>query len=442
MSLFDRLFGTASSADQPQLRFGRYTDSYKTPEQYAAWDQALEAFESEAFLESYRQFFQYLRDESEDNVRTREEESLIFFEIFQGSKRITGQASPERFCAEARVAYAHDLHIGFMRRLIEQNFDLKYSRYALSPDNVITVKFDTYSLDGSPYKLYYALKELSTQADKQDDLLLDEFEELQPVEVKHLEAIPTQEKQVKENYLRETIQRAIQTVESGQLDPNKYPGAMAYLLLDVVYRVDFLTKPEGFTMETLERIHREYFSKNQLNTIQKNHQMQKELEALLARPSEAFQKELYRVPSTFGITEPVNHEKVCSYIDGELPHMDWYQKHDHPEVALAIPGYIVGYCLFNYAIPKPDRDLFQLYYQIMEPAYFKALGYTLDYYDPKKGALNKRRIRQTIREIVDLNEMVYPDFEPDLGMLDFSDRINFARSFLKMVRALHLTKAI
>jgi hypothetical protein len=65
-----------------------------------------------------------------------------------------------------------------------------------------------------------------------------------------------------------------------------------------------------------------------------------------------------------------------------------------------------------------------------------------DYYDPKKGALNKRRIRQTIREIVDLNEMVYPDFEPDLGMLDFSDRINFARSFLKMVRALHLTKAI
>jgi hypothetical protein len=83
MSLFDRLFGTASSADQPQLRFGRYTDSYKTPEQYAAWDQALEAFESEAFLESYRQFFQYLRDESEDNVRIRKKSPLSFLRSFR-----------------------------------------------------------------------------------------------------------------------------------------------------------------------------------------------------------------------------------------------------------------------------------------------------------------------------------------------------------------------
>ena len=25
--------------------------------------------------------------------------------------------------------------------------------------------------------------------------------------------------------------------------------------------------------------------------------------------------------------------------------------------ALSIPGYIVGYCMFNYAVPEPDRDL-------------------------------------------------------------------------------------
>ena len=39
--------------------------------------------------------------------------------------------------------------------------------------------------------------------------------------------------------------------------------------------------------------------------------------------------------------------------------------------AMAIPGYIVGYCLFNYAIPKPDKDFFFLYYQIMYGTFFE-----------------------------------------------------------------------
>ncbi|MCB0644906.1 MAG: hypothetical protein KDC44_24840, partial [Phaeodactylibacter sp.] len=187
MKLLERLFGQPEQEDEgPGIPFGRYTDSYKTTAQYDAWDRALEAFEKGEHMESYLAFFEYLRDPQIANVQFEQTNGQIHFEILQGSKRVIGNASPRSFKAEAKVAYADELDIGYMRRLMEQNYKLEYSRYALDDDDDITILFDTHSLDGSPYKLYYALKEMATNADKLDDLLLDEFSMLRPTEATHL----------------------------------------------------------------------------------------------------------------------------------------------------------------------------------------------------------------------------------------------------------------
>ena len=46
MGFFDKIFGTTiEKLPQPDIRFGRYSDSYKSKEQYAAWDKSLELFE-------------------------------------------------------------------------------------------------------------------------------------------------------------------------------------------------------------------------------------------------------------------------------------------------------------------------------------------------------------------------------------------------------------
>ena len=44
MGFFDRLFnrGVAEEEEQPSIRFGRYSDSYKTAANYQAWDDSLE----------------------------------------------------------------------------------------------------------------------------------------------------------------------------------------------------------------------------------------------------------------------------------------------------------------------------------------------------------------------------------------------------------------
>ncbi len=442
MSLLDRLFGRKDDAAQPfpDIRFGRYSDSYKEAANQEAWTEALQAFEEGSYLDAYRHFFAYLRDEAEDNVRVAAEPGQLSFELCQGSRKITGRADRKKLKAEAKIARTQALNVGFMRRLIEKNFELKYSRFALDADKQLTIVFDTYTLDGSPYKLYHALKEVALQADKQDDLLLEEFQALQPVETAHLEDLPAQEKEVKYRFLLDRVREVLGEIEQGQLRPEQYPGGTSYLLLALIYKLDYLLKPEGHTMETLERLNRLFFGADGQTVVEKNQILVRELARLVERPKADFFREMYRVKSTFGITTPVSHDRVVGFVDGELHNMDWYQENGYEAVALAVPNYIVGYSLFNYALPRPDRDLFHLYFQVVESQYFKDLGFPVDYYEPDTGKFNRKAIRKALDYIGDANEALYPRLNPRSNALVFDNLPDFARSYLLMVRNLDMTK--
>ena len=441
MGLFDRLFGGSSNTEpQPDISFGRYSDSYKEAEQYDSWDSSLDKFDEGKYLDAYLDFFRYLADEQEKNVTYRKENGGIHFEVLQGSKRIVGFADHKKVKAEAKVAVAENLNLGFMRRLMEANFSLKYSRFALDEDNNITIKFDTYTLDGSPYKLYYAIKEVATHADKQDDLLLDEFKMLNAVETSHLIELPEVEKMVKYTFIQNEIKKVFNVINSGELNASQYPGGISYLLLNLCYKLDYLIKPEGYMMEQLEKIHRIYFNKEEGTTGKKNVLLQKEFDKLLNRPKEDYFKEMYRVKATFGITSTVNHDRLVEFIDGELHNMDWYQEQKHLEVSQAIPGYIAGYFMFAYAVPKPDREYLHLYFQITESKYFLDLGFKLDYYNPDTKTFNRKSIKRMIKDIAENNEKQFPELDPNTNMLKYSSLLDFSRSYLLMIRNLDMTK--
>ncbi|TNE54963.1 MAG: hypothetical protein EP344_13790 [Bacteroidetes bacterium] len=437
MGFWDRLFGTSQPA-LPDIPFGRYTDAYKTDAQTQAWNRSIELFDLGKQLEAYQEFLTYLRDEQADNVHWKQDNDTLTFEFWQGSQRVTGVATQDKVTAESKVAQAEDLNVGFLRRLMEYNYSLKFCRFALDPDNNLIIRFDTAGTDGSPLKLLHALRELAIHADKQDDLLLDEFRSLRPVE-KRLEAeIPVAEKEVKYRYLIEQIQAAFARLDRADPDPNQYPGGYAYLLLSLAFRLDYLLRPEGFLMDTLEKIYSIYFTKDDRSNQLKILALRKEFQKILDRPKEQIFHELYRTRSTFGINPPANHERIVSLIDGELPNMDWLLNQNHLELALAIPQYIVGNALFQHVPPRPDRDLLHLFYQITEPAFFRELGFPV-YTDPN-GLPNKRLVMQAIRQICENNRAECPRLRPDLSRLDFVSLPLFARSFLDMVRHLDLTK--
>ena len=440
MSFLDKLFGNQKEASVPNVHFGRYTDIYKSTVQYDAWDQAQELFEEGKYLESYRQFLIFLSDPQVDNVRYDENQEELTFEFFQGSKKITGFANKKQVVAEAKIARTDQLDAAFMEGLIRRNFDLKYARFALDEQQQLTIKFDTYTIDGSPYKLYAALKELATNADKQDDLLKDKFSNITLIGVDHLKMIPDVEKQTKYQFFKQQLEKVRHPITDHDKVVEAYPGGVGYHLLNAAYQLDYLIRPEGVMMETLERVHRQYFAKDNQTMAEKVVTVRKEFKELLQRPASEYYREMYQVTSTFGITNPTDHDRVRSFIDGELGNMDWYAENGYYDTAVAVPGYIVGYCLFNFAIPLPDRAFFHLYYQIMEPDYFSALDFDVNYFDPAKDKFNHKSIRRAIKQIVKKNRSRFPKLNPAISTLDFSSRVAFTKSYLTMVRNLDMTK--
>lgn len=440
MGLFDKWFGSSSSKkdNQPNIRFGRYSDSYKSPEQLDFWDKANKQFDKKEFLDSYESFFTYLGDKKEENVTFNREGDTLNFELLQGSKKITGSANNEFVKASTSVVKSDRLNVGFMRRLIEQNYAFKYAKFCLNDKDEVTMKFNSYTIDGSPYKLYYALKEMAINSDKQDDLLANEFEMLHQIDTDHTKEIPASEKQIKYKHTQKWIAETLTKIDG--MDSTKYAGGITFLLLYLIYKLDYLIQPEGFMMESLEKCHNIYFTRDNKTSEQKSIELIKELKKIQERTEEELSKELYKVKSTFGITTPSGHEQVAGAIDSELPKMDWYKDNDYPEVAVSIPGYVAGYNLFNFAVLQPDREYFHMLIEILESEYFKELGIDNGYVNDK-GQLEKGNIREEIHAIAKSNTKKYPKLAPNTKELRFDNLPEFAKSFMLMVKVLDLKPA-
>ncbi|MBC7775524.1 MAG: hypothetical protein H7246_08795 [Phycisphaerae bacterium] len=441
MDFISRLFGFQKTAQQPDIPFGRFSDAYKSDAQQQSFDRSLEAFEQGEYLKAYRDFLIFLKDEDAKvpNITWQETEDEIRFELWQGSQHITGFANAEKVKAESKVARADDLNVGFMRRLMEANFNLKFSRFALDADNNISIVFDTRTSDGSPLKILHALRELAIHADKQDDLLLSEFAMLHPSEERDHGNISDTEKEVKYAYIHRSIEAAFAEIDKGKPDPNTYPGSYAYLLLALAFRLDYLIKPEGFMMDLLEKVYAAYFTKNNLTPQVKVQQMRREFQTLLDRPKAEFFKEMYRTRSTFGANPAVPHGTFASFIGGELANMEWPIQQGHDALAFAVTQYVTGFTLFHQAPPKPDREFLHLFFQISESTFFRELGFHIPFTDAA-GRLQKAEILKEIKHIVERNRAQYTRLRPNTNSLDFASYTLFGKSFLLMLKDLDLTK--
>jgi len=441
MDILNKIFNFSKDKNtvEPNVIFGRYTDAYKEKEKYQSWDDAMQSFEKENFLDSYEQFFFYLKDDDLKNLEYKRSSDRIEFSIYQGSKLIKGRADLKSIRAEAKIARTDTLNIGVLRRLLELNYTLKYCRYALDEDNSITMLFHSKTLDASPYKLYYALKELAINADKQDDILEGEFKNLIAVNKSHVRKINLAEKEIKYNYLQSTINDILNQIDTSHLDLIRYPGAESYMILDAVYKMDYLLKPEGFTMEAFEKMHRKYFQNNGEVPAKKNNRLRKKLKKVQTRSAELFHEELYEVVSTFGITMPSGHEQFVEFCKNEIGNISWYINNNHYQIAQAIPGYIVGYSLFNYSLPVPIKTLLHLYYRVVEQDYFKELGYSKVLVKNDKPL--KSKIISEVNAIVSSFKNEYGKLDLNTGGLKFISILDFSLSYLLMIQNIPSVKS-
>lgn len=411
-----------------ETNFGRYSDSYKPKDKVNFWTSASDLFDKKNYLESYREFVKYLSDDEVGNVTINSGSDFVDFGLIQGSKSVRVHIQGDKVIAESEIAKFDKLSIPFMRRLLEVNYSLYYSRFAIRDDKII-IKFDSNVFDCSPNKLYFALKELATKADKQDDLLLDEFSVLHNVDDSIIEQIPPELKEIKYKYLCKWISGTLNRI--GELNENRFDGGISYMLLSLIYKIDYLLVPEGKLTNDIETFSGIYWANDNKKLVEKNIVIKEELKKILEKPKDDIIKSFYKVKATFGVVNPTGYNSITGVINDNMGNVKWYVENNYEDIALAILEYITSYCFFMYGMPKPVRELLNVLMIIFNPDFAAEFGIKEDYFNSVDNKLNNELITEKINKIMDNGRQQFSELKFDVTKLDFSSRVMFISSVYK-----------
>lgn len=437
--MLDKLFGWGKkkeeAAAEPDIPFGRYSDNNKPLAKVNRWTDADNFFKEKKYPECMDAFFDYMRDDKAGNVVYERNGAEGRFEFYQGSKMVRGSFNAEMLKAEVTLARMPQPSVPVMRRLLEMNFNLFYSRFALDNER-LCMRFDSDSETASPSKLYYGLKELATKADKQDDLLVKDFAMLETADDEHLDEVPVAEKEVKYQFLQQWIGETVDLIAT--LDADKFSGGIAYLLLTLIYRIDYLITPEGKLLNDLEKISGIYFKKDERPVIEKNRDMVEAFKAIKAIPREEIFGYLLRSRYTFSIVAPQQYKTIADSIHGANQNMIWYRDNNYPNIANQITEYGIGFCQYSYSLPRVITELYHLYMMVNYSAYFRALGFKADYYNPASNEFDQDAVTSRIKTIQSQWKDKYPNMDFKLANLRFDNLVNFNLTYTNEMEFLNM----
>jgi hypothetical protein len=433
--VLDKLFGWIKKKEEdPPITFGRYSDNNKSAQKVERWTDADNYFREKEYAKSLDAFFDYLCDEEQGNVQIERKDGVIHFTLYQGSKLVRGEITQDQVRSEVAVARMPEPSIPVMRRLLEMNFNLYYSRFSMK-DDLICMQFNTPLSSATPNKMYYGLKELATKADKQDDLLLNEFGFLRPVDSDHVQDLSLEEKEIKYAFLQEWIRSTLEYVET--LDAEKFSGGISYLLLTLVFRIDYLISPEGKILNELEKVASIYYSKDDKTYPERNPSMIAALRKIQEKSKEEIFNQFFRSKYTFAIVVPHNLKSVSEAIETALQNMLWYRDNNYPELANKVMEYGFAFSQYSYSLPRPLSELFRLFMHINYNSYFAALGFTQQYYNVEKNIFNEDEIVDRIETTVNYWRHKYASLNFKTKKLKFDSLLNFNHSFLQEVSELN-----
>jgi hypothetical protein len=429
MSFFKKVFSNSAEKTEEEtlptfdVTLGRYTEINKTAEQLSFWSRAQDDFLQKKYLDSFNNLLLYMSDPKVDNIKINRNGNELEFELVQGSKIVKGKANENSFMAESRVARFDKLSVAFLRKLMNMNFVLQYCRFAIKED-IIFLKFDSKTIDASPNKVYYSLRELALKSDKMDDLLTGEFESLHPIDIDHITEIPEDKKEIKYKYLQLWITETLNKITG--LDEGKLSGGISYMLLSLLFRIDYLLKPQGNIFDDIEKINGIYNMKDNKSTLEKNRLMIEELRSLQGKSKAYFFKNFYETKSTFGYVTATSHKQFYEFLLEEFKNIQWYYDNRYDQIVTAIYEWMIGYSFYYYGLFPATNDFLKITYMVLYPDFFNEIGYQQSLYDTSNNTLNKVAIEKEIQKVL---TFYIKDF-PKLAMLTANIKYTSINEFL------------
>lgn len=428
MDFFSNFFSAISTKDDienPAIQFGKYSDRNKTPEQLQKWQQAVELFKQQKYLDAYELFFQYLKDPEIENVVYNKVSSQITFELYQGSKKVHGLITPQEVSAYSQVVQFDEPNIAVMRRLLAENYYLRYCKFS-KKNKTFTLQHRSATKDMHPSALYFVLKEVANVADAFDDFLIADFPFLKPINIGKVEQLSQNELYIKIKYLKKYTQETLKQINS--LPANNFKGAISFMLLNLTYKIYYLFAPEGTLLEYLKNTQNFFWSQKDLPEEQRNAKMQDDLQKMLQFTDDDIAKSLYKVTSTFPVAQPTGVAKLKELMETEIEKIHWYRENKYFEIHQSICEYIVSYASFAYGLEPVVNDLLQVFWKVTNYDYFAELGFKDDYM--KNGKIMRHNVEKRINKIISSNKSAYPKLNFNTRRLNFSATNEFASSFI------------
>lgn len=412
------------------LTFGRFTDLYKPQEKYTDWDLAIQSANNDDHVSTYGHIFDYLTDANTSNMSyTKDEDGNYSFQFYQGSKLVEGFTDQHYFIAKVKIAKCLSSNLTVFRKILEENYNLQYSKYCLDDDHNLCLIFESSHLDANPYKLFYGLKELATLADHRDDVLTESYNEFTPLNTDHLEPVDSYILTAKYEYFIKETKTLLRQINTNNLTLREHLGSLSYLVCSYAFKMDYLLVPEGKLMQSLEALI-SLASTNDSQPINENiSKILKILHTFEEYPENDFQSEFYKAIYTFGVTTPVDHKHIIHLIESNIEQLKWYVSKGDAVLASAVCSFIIGKLFYENAVPAFERELMHLYYCVKEATFFSTCGFQGLVKNQK---IKKKDVLTELNKINDLAKEEYLDFDMNTDMLMW-DLDTFGPSFAYMV---------
>ncbi len=413
-----------------KVRFGRFTDLYKDDVKKKKWDIAIIAYNEEEYHKSYLNVLDYLANEREKNVELLSDIPYqLKFRIYQGSKVALGYTDKDYFYAEVKIARCTKQNLAVYRTILEENYDLRFSKYCLDQQNNINLLFQTRHLDANPYKLYYGLKELLTTADHRDDALLKRHKDLQKIESNHIQYLDSYVIKSKFEFFKFELNKLLNYIDKESLMSEDRLGGFVFLVCAFAYKMDCLLLPEGVMMQRLEKIITLSNTLDAQSLMRNLPEIMRELQALNIKSLEDFRYEFYSSTYTFGVTTPIDIKRIIQAIHSNLEHIRWYVSQENDVLSEAVCTYTFGKLIYEHALPEFAKELILIYFRITESYLFNSIGYEGII---KRGKIKKSLVLERIKELeVDARNMDKSiRFDTDLLIWD---KKLFGSSFTNMI---------
>lgn len=419
-------------SDVSALKFGAYCDNNKNRKQLEAYNQAWEDFDAQNYFQGVENILFYLKDENEGNLQIiSNENGSLSFEMYQGSAKLTGSFDGNRFYASAVITKLEKASSIVMRKLLDRNQGLLFSRIALKTDKTLSAIMSYTVQMLKPDVIYYGLRELLLLADELDDFLILNFGNAVSEADSSLKLqIPEQEIDLKYKYAQKWITETLQYLNTfNRPDLANYN---VYILLTLVTRISYLCAPKSFLEEKLIEISSSYWINSQDGTQPQStlmSQMIQKIHEIQNIPEQEFKACLYRTRDSFHKGNVMNFKSIKESLDWGIDMIKYLQNNNFHSHALYLTEYTFGCLLFDYNTLNIINKIYHLEMMLIHEDFFQELDIISPELIDNNGVFKKDFVESYIKEVVDKHKELSPDpIVFDYSSIDYTNKLTFCMS--------------